>query len=208
MKHLRLNSFSARLAAAVALVLTARGATDTWVGNTSVNWADPNWTGGNNPPLAGDLLVFGLAGAAGTSLNNNLASLLAINGITFNPGASAYTFNGNAITLAGNVTNSSTSLETINLPLVLTAPRTFTMTTGGGNLTLGGVLSGPGGFVGAGVGTLTVSNTANTFTGEEIFGGGTVNVAGAVVTVASLSDYGVPSSLGARLTIAGNSDGE
>ena len=144
-------------------------------------------------------MLFGLAGSAGPILNNNLAALFAVNGLTFNAGASAFTFNGNALTLNGIVTNNSTSLQTINLPLVVAAPRTFTTTTGGGNLTLGGVISGTGGFAASGTGTLTVSNTANTFTGEEIFGGGVVNVAGGVVKVATLSDYGVPSSIGARL---------
>jgi len=182
------------LVAAAALVLAGgvRGANDTWVGNTSGNWADPNWTGGNNPPVDGDALFFGIAGTFGAFLTNNLTPGFSVAGITFNAGASAYTFTGSALTLNGNVLNSSTSLETINLDLALTAQRTFTTTTGGGNLSLGGVLSGAGGVSKAGVGNLNILGTANTYTGETIFG------TGGIVNVASLSDYGVAGSLGAR----------
>jgi len=49
----------------------AANATDTWVGNTSANLNDLNWTGGNNPPIAGDSWVFGAARTAGAVLNNN-----------------------------------------------------------------------------------------------------------------------------------------
>src|SRR5689334_5917349 len=93
-------------------------ATDTWQGNASPNWADLNWTGGNNPPVAGDALLFGAAGSSGTTLNNNLAADFNVAGITYNAGASAFTFNGNQITLAGGITNNSTSLQTINLPMI------------------------------------------------------------------------------------------
>ena len=188
-----------RIAAAVAFTLSAHAATDTWVGNTSANWNAANWTGGNAIPIALDLLAFGAAGTAGPILNNDLAALLAINGITFNAGASAFTLNGNAITLGGNVANSSTSIETINLAMSMPALRTFTTVTGGGNLSLGGVLSGTGGFAAAGVGTIFVANAANTFTGVEDIGNGAANAVSTIVNVASLSDYGVASSIGARL---------
>ena len=36
----------------------ALAANDLWVGNTSANWADANWSGGNNPPVTGDSLEF------------------------------------------------------------------------------------------------------------------------------------------------------
>ena len=82
MKSSRIPPFAFRLAAALALTLGARAANDTWVGNISINWADSNWTGGNNPPMASDFLFFGAAGPAGSILNNNLAVNLQFNGIT------------------------------------------------------------------------------------------------------------------------------
>lgn len=201
MKLSRLHPFTFRLAAAVALTLSARAANITWVGNTSVNWADPNWSGTNNPPIANDILIFGAAGTAGAILNNNLAANLQFNGITFNAGASAFTFNGNGITLGGNLLNNSTNLQTINLPIVMTTLRTVQTVTGGGNITLGGVLAGAGGYAAAGVGTVTITGT-NTFTGVQDIGNGAANAISTVVNVASLSDYGVPSSIGARTAVA------
>ena len=57
---------------AITLLSTDAGAAsgaDTWVGNTSVNWADGNWSGTNNPPISGDSLIFGAAGSSGLALN-------------------------------------------------------------------------------------------------------------------------------------------
>ena len=164
----RICSISLVLVTAAMLVFafatTSWAATDTWLGNTSANWADNNWTGGNSPPLTGDSLVFASAGSSGTTLNNNLPADFLIEGMTFNAGASAFTFNGNEITLAGGITNSSTSLQIINLPMVASAVQTVTLTNGGGNVTLGGVVSGAGGLTTTGIGTLTL-NAANTYTG-------------------------------------------
>jgi hypothetical protein len=72
----------------------ALAALDTWVGNTSVNWNDLNWTGGNNPPVDGDSFAFTAAGTAGSILNNNLTALFNVGGITFNSLASPFQING------------------------------------------------------------------------------------------------------------------
>src|SRR5580700_6471547 len=53
---------------------SAQNGVDTWVGNTSVNWADHNWSGANNPPASGDGLTFGAAGTSGASLLDNLTT--------------------------------------------------------------------------------------------------------------------------------------
>ena len=39
---------------ASAVVSHAANGADAWVGNTSANFGDANWTGANNPPLSGD----------------------------------------------------------------------------------------------------------------------------------------------------------
>jgi fibronectin-binding autotransporter adhesin len=148
----------------VSIAGVAVAATDTWVGNTAL-WSTGGWTGGNNPPVANDSLVFGVAGSGGTSLTNNLTAALQFNGITFNTGASAYVIGGNSIKLGGDVTNNSTSLETLNSAMATTAVRTVTMTSGGGDVVLGGVISGTAGEITlAGSGVLTLSGT-NTYTG-------------------------------------------
>jgi fibronectin-binding autotransporter adhesin len=168
-------------------------AIDRWTGGVSVNWADLNWAGGNNPPLDGDLLEFDAAGATGANLNNNLTSFFNVAGITFTPFASAYIFSGNPITLFGPVANNSVNIQTINFGIELPALQTFTTSAVGSDITLGGVINGTGTISKLGAGTLTLSNAQNSYTGETIFGGGIINVA-------SVSDYGVPSSIGARNT--------
>ena len=156
------------------LAHAATGA-DTWVGNTSALFSGANWTGGNNPPLSGDSLFFGAAGSSGTSLTADQTAGIIYTNITFNSGASAYTIGGaNGITLAGNVTNNSTSLETLNFPISATAQRTFTTSASGGDITLGGIFSGTaGGVTAAGTGTLTLSG-ANTYTGTTTISAGTL----------------------------------
>lgn len=165
------------LMVAIALAIVAIrpdisvAATATWNGNASVNWADAaSWS---NAPLSGDSLVFSLAGSSGTTLNNNLSADFSIGGITFNSGASAYTFNGSEITLIGNITNNSTTADSINLPLIVSATRTITMTGGGGNVSLGSVISGAGGLTTAGAGTL-VLNGANNYIGTSTVATNTV----------------------------------
>jgi hypothetical protein len=156
-------------------------ATDTWVGNTSVNWADPNWAAtGNNPPITGDALVFGAAGSSGLTLTDNLMTPATYNvaGITFSAGAGAFIINPgtvgtNGFTLTAGVTNSSTALETINDGITLSGTQTFTTTTGGGNITLGGVISGAGGVTMAGTGTLTLNSAGDTYTGNTTTSAGT-----------------------------------
>src|ERR1035437_3422360 len=151
----------------------ANGA-DTWLGNTSINFGDANWTGVNNPPLSGDSWLFGVGGPSGTNLNNNLTALNSVAGITFKGCASAFTIRHNSITLTGDVLNNGTSLETINFPITSTAVRTFTTTTRGGNLMLGGVCrDSGGGITKASLGTLTLNGTAaNTYSGATTITGG------------------------------------
>ncbi|MHA3772596.1 beta strand repeat-containing protein [Verrucomicrobiota bacterium sgz303538] len=190
-KAIRPLGFAPRLAAAVALTLAGNAHGAVWSGNNSANWSTGmNWVEGT-APLGGDFLFFGSVGSAGPVLNNDLAADFLVSGITFDATAAPFTFNGNAIALAGPVANNGTSLQTINLPISLSVTQTFTTTAGGGDIQLNGVISGSGGISKLGTGTLTLGNTANTYTGETIFGPGIVNVA-------SLSNYGVASSIGGR----------
>jgi fibronectin-binding autotransporter adhesin len=186
------------LAAAAASVVSAFGdpahaSIRTWSGTTSSAWGTgTNWTA---LPVSGDSVVFTSAtGAGGLNLNDNLtSSSFSIAGITYNSGAAAFVIGdgtagdanaGNTFILTGNVANSGTSLETINDPFSMTAARTFTLSTSGGNITLGGNISGAGGAITtAGTGTLVVSG-ANSFTG------GTTLVSGVVLDVNSATALG------------------
>jgi autotransporter-associated beta strand protein len=128
----------------LAVFPSAQAATDSWVGNTSANWNDLNWTGGNNPPATtGDALIFGAAGSSGTTLNNNF-STLSVTSVTFSAGSDAYTMNGNAITLSAagaGIANNGTNLQDFKTDIVLGNTNTFTAGLGGGNLTFDGVIS-------------------------------------------------------------------
>ena len=151
--------------AVLALGRAARAATVTWLGNTSANWADSaNWWN-NTLPVTSNSLDFGAAGAAGSTLTDNLMTpgTFSVAGITFNSGAAAFIISpstsANGFTLFGSITNYGTSLETINDPFSLGGTQTFTTTAGGGNIALGGNLSGADGITKTGSGTLFLSGS-------------------------------------------------
>jgi len=160
----------------VGLSFSVQAATRNWIGSTDTNFATAaNWNIGF---VSGDVMSFTNAGTSGTTLNNNLASLINVAGITFasNTAQSAYTINGNAITLGGNITVSAgvTNGQVINLPMTLSAARTATIRDGA-TLTLGGPVSGAFGFTkatGAGLGGTLILTGTNTFTGDLTLGTG------------------------------------
>lgn len=129
--------FAAMATLALAAAPVVHAANDVWIGNTDANFATlSNWTGSvspnNNTP------VFGTAGTAGTTLNNDIVGATYV-GFTFNAGASAFTIGGNSFTLTGNVVNNSTSTQIINTAITMSGGRTFSATSGqlvfGGNIT-------------------------------------------------------------------------
>ena len=124
-------------------------------GGANVNWSTAvNW--GGSAIAANDYVEF--AAAAGASTNNDLAAGTQFGNVTFDAGAGAYILNGNAVNLAGDITNNSANKETINLPLVLTGNRTLNAAAGG--LTFAGNIGQTGGSYGitkSGSGTLTLS---------------------------------------------------
>lgn len=76
-------------------------------------------------------------GSTRTTNNNDLTNYTSFPGITFNPGAAAFTLGGNAITLGTDgITNNSTNLQTVNIRLSLDGMCTFDAASG--NLVVAG----------------------------------------------------------------------
>ena len=153
-----------------------QNATDGWIGNTSANLSGPNWTG-NNPPIAGDNWVFGPAGTAGALLDNTFAGGINVSNIMFNPGASAFTFFDNPITVSHSLTNSSSAVQTFNNNISLTGGATIAAGAGGGDITIGGTLSSSAPFTVVGPGNLTLTN-ANTGITGSLTNNGTITITG------------------------------
>jgi fibronectin-binding autotransporter adhesin len=141
--------------------------TDTWVGNTDANWnTAANWDT-TVVPTTGDSLVFGAAGSQGATLNNNITGL-SVNNFTINSTASAFTFNGSALTLTGTLTDNATSNgQHINL-----------------------ALGGAGGVNNAGTQRLYL-NAANTYSGATIIGSSAAIECDAAAAYSANSDYTV-----------------
>lgn len=165
----------------------APAATRTWLGNADGYWsAATNWVEGTLG--ANDTPTFGAAGSAGTALTNDTPALTTYAGLAFGNSASAFTIDGAAIVLGGNITvGTGVSTEVIVFPITLSATRTFTVNSG--TLTLGGSIgeSSQSGLIKAGAGALALNST-NTYTGTTtIYGGGklTLNAAGGSLSSSS-----------------------
>src|SRR6185437_16088742 len=126
-------------------------------GNVGVdsNWSDAlNWSG--SALVGQDSLTF--TGTLGLHNNNDQATETATS-ITFAPGAGAFVLGGNPVTLAGNVANSSSSPQLINLGLDFGV--NVTLDGGTAGLIIGNGLTNTFGSPGsttltlAGLGTLT-----------------------------------------------------
>jgi len=151
-------------------------------GGANDNWDNPaNWSG--NVPVPGTSYDLQFDGSTRLGPTNNFTAGSDFRNITFNAGASAFTLGGNALTLNGNITNSNSNLQTINLDMVLAAGAHSVATAGsGGDVTLGGNLSGTGDLSKNNTtGQLTLSGS-NTFTGVFSTGG---FVAGSSVRLAN-----------------------
>lgn len=128
-------------AAASLVVVTASSpaAVKTWDGQGDANWQSAaNWDA-DTAPLAGDSLVF--QGSAGLSNTNDFPADTRFAGIGFAAEAGAFTLAGNAVTLAGGVSNASPAVQTVGTALKL-AGGTYAFTgsaTTGATLALGSV---------------------------------------------------------------------
>ncbi|MGB6223679.1 beta strand repeat-containing protein [Haloferula sp.] len=169
-------------------------------GGVNDNWTSPaNWDGNTSPNFNNEI---NFKGDTRTSPINNLAADTLIGGIRFeNNGDAGFdaAFNllatGNGITLGGGIVTETASTlitDTIGFDIILNANRTITTKTNH-NLTITGIISQDASnrnLSKAGAGTLTLSNTANTFAGQVLSDSGTIQVT-------KLQNNGTASSIGA-----------
>jgi autotransporter-associated beta strand protein len=165
-----------------------------WCGNST---SDGNWNSSLNwnpaLPQAGNSLIF--EGTKRLSTNNNFTPGTQWKSLWFRNSAGAFTLAGNAIQLSGNIINTSTNLQTINLPVnfhgngnVIQASNgpiriTANVDNGGNTLSFMGpndisiscVLSGAGGLIKSDSGALNLTGSL-TYTGDTTVDGGTLIV--------------------------------
>ncbi len=169
----------------------AHAATETWTGGgADANWMTAgNWSGTNLPPIAGDILSFGISSV--TALNNDYAAGTSFGGFTFTTGANAYTIGGNGVALTGALTDnvgSASTTETINLAIAGTSASSLVFGSdgsGGNNLALGASDTFGSMSVLSNVATanaLNIGANTLTITGAFAMGAGTVANAGLTVT--------------------------
>ncbi len=154
----------------------------TWDGGGVDNkWtSNANWTSDIGPGYIGDSVAFDTGNQLAADMDTNYT----VAGVTFNGGAGAFVIGsstGSTLTSSGGMVNNSSSPQTLNVPVVISAAQTFnavsgnlTLTTnvtlggntltvdGAANTTLSGLIAGTAGLTKNGGGTLVLSS-ANTY---------------------------------------------
>lgn len=186
-------------------------ATYTWDGGGADNniTTPQNWVGDTVPVANSDIIW---AGTVRLNVNINVGGPART--VSFSNTAGAFILSGAAVSMSNGFTNNSANLQTLNLPLTLTAAQTISAASGnfafGGatmdlgsfvhtidgayNTTISNVISNTGGLTKTGAGILTLSG-ANTFTG-------TINLNGGVLAINNESRLGNTGST-ANLTLNG-----
>ncbi len=161
------------IAAVLLTVTPVLAATSTWTGappSASNDWSNLfNWSGGVPANNGTADLIFGTTPRP----NPNLTSAWSVLSVTFNNTAPAYILSsagGFTLTVgAGGITNSDPDTQTINHPIALSAPQTWTASAG--NLEVYGAIN-------LGGQALTIDGAALTYLGSAISGGGSLNKSG------------------------------
>lgn len=137
-------------------------------------WSDTNsWSGGT--PISSGSYSLTFVNASTSYSQNNLAGLT-LSALTFDSSAQGNTLTGNAVTLTGDVTVASSATQTVSLATSLASgSRTFAINAG--QLIWTAILSGTGGLVKTGSGTLQLTGF-NTFSGGTTINAGTLQLSG------------------------------
>jgi len=147
--------------------------TRTWSGAG----ADANWETANNwdaAPSSGDQLHFG--GSTQLASNNNYPTNTNFEALQFDPGAGAFVLNGNAIDLSflffADISNESTSLQTINFNLQLSS--SLQINPSFGPILINGDISETAGSQAIEItsGSLAILSGVNTYSGGTIIDAG------------------------------------
>lgn len=151
---LTINGTNGAVVATTTATLTVVGTTPVWNGGSASDsyWSDPtNWSGNGVTP--GASLIF--SGTVRLRNTNDTAAGTTYSNIVFNPGAGAFTLNGNSITVSGNFSNNSANAQTINFGLNFN--NSFTLDGASGPLVIGGGLTNQ--FSAPSATTLTLTGT-------------------------------------------------
>jgi len=177
------HSLRAKLALCVAIPCVAAlyepAHAQTWIGAGGNNWSTPgNWNAAVPVSGAANLSVtFG--GTTGLTPNQNIANPIVLQTVVFaNTASSPFNISGNQIRFdnlgaAPSLVNGSAANHTMSTPIDLAT--TTTVNTNTGNLSLTNVISGAGGVIKTGGGTLTLA-MGNTYTGGTMVGAGTLQI--------------------------------
>jgi fibronectin-binding autotransporter adhesin len=161
-KHHRAIHIAAAFAAALSCASVTL-ATNTWIGGSSANsnWSTPaNWLNGA-VPLSANTTDIEFPNSPRTSVNDDLANPMTIRSLWFYD--TPYTLSGSGLAFDGafaSIHNSTTASTSNNI--------TFNADTsyeGAGDFTFANTISGPGGFIKNGSGTVNI-NFFTTFTGD------------------------------------------
>ena len=130
-----------------------------------------NW--GGTAPASGDSLDFG--GTTRPAPNNNFTAGTTFSNITFNSSAGAFTIGGNYFSIAGDIVNNSTNLQTLTLGVRLQSSASRNINPASGDITINGVISQNGTCVLSkqSGGKLTLAGN-NSYSGGTIISGGTL----------------------------------
>ncbi len=170
-----------RLAALLAIVLSTNAihaANRLWTSTSGgiAYWqTNTAWSGGI-APVAGDDLLFTSAPVSGgtRTVINDFAPNTQFNSISL---INLYNLSGNAINLAGNVTNNASgAIATINLNTSLQQDSTWFIGVSNGRIDVNGDISGSYGLVKAGAGNLRLQTATKTYSGNTTVDGGTLDL--------------------------------
>lgn len=183
--HTRYVMYWNQIAPAGVSIWSGTGAQNTWT--TAGNW--------DAAPAAGWGLDF--AAASGGNAANDFTPGTQVNGIGFSSQAGAYVLSGNSISLRGDVRNTSSFAQHIDLPLELNDNLAWRFDTATADIILGGPLSGTGSLEKTGNGTLALLGDSS-LGGSAAVAAGTLQV-GNGGTSGSLGDTPVALAAGTNL---------